>query len=293
MGPGSSLWWRRITINPGFLVLVLVYIATGHGMTMAIAFIVVTCHELAHVIVAEAYGLTVSRMEIWPFGGMAEIPGLNSQEPSVETMVSVAGPLQNLLLAVIAWWAARWIPLDPKWVHEFIEANLFIGGLNLLPVSPLDGGHLVKAYWAQKLGYSLAEERIVSWGMWLALGLLALTVGSFLVGHPAVNMGLFAGFLYWGAWKSSHQSPYLIIRDLSLRPQYFAKRPVWLIEDFAVRFDAPIADVLKIMRPLKYHRLLVLDADLKRMGTLYEEQLLQAVKTLGPKTPVGDLLLTR
>ncbi len=293
MDPDSNAWWQRIAVNPLFFVLAVAYVTTGHAMTMIIAFIAVTGHELTHAIVAEAYGLTVTRIEIWPFGGMADIPGLDAQEPYIETMVAVAGPLQNLLLAGLAWWGARWLPFDPRWVHDFIEANLFIGGLNLLPVAPLDGGHLAKTYWAQHVGYQKAEERTVQWGIWLSFGLVALTVLSFLTGHPALNMGLFAAFLYWGAWKSGHQSPYLIIRDLELRPQYFAKRPVWLIEDFAVRFDAPVSDVLKIMRPLKYHRLLVLDADLKRLGTLLEEELLAAIEHGGPQTLVGDLLVTR
>ncbi len=257
---------------------------------MVIAFIAVATHELTHAVVAEAYGLTVNRLEIWPFGGIAEIPGLHTEEPYVESMVAVVGPLQNFLLAFVAWMSARWLPFDPRWVHGFIEANLFIGAINLLPVAPLDGGHLAKSYWASQIGYRAAEERIVAAGRWLAYGLMAITAISFLTGHPLINLGLFAGFLYWGALRLEHQASYLIIRDLAVRPSRFAQHPVWLVEDFAVHQDAFVKEVLKVMRPQKYHRIVVLDHELKQLGTLYEEQLLAAVVDRGPETRVGELL---
>lgn len=269
----------------------LIYWWAGHGMAMAIAFVAVATHELTHAVVAEAYGLRVNRIEIWPFGGIAEIPGLHTEEPYVESMVAVVGPLQNFVLAFAAWVGARWLPFDPRWVHAFIEANLFIGALNLLPVAPLDGGHLAKNFWASQIGYRRAEDRVTGAGRWLSYGLMAITAVSFLTGHPLVNLGLFAGFLYWGGLRMEHQATYLIIRDLTVRPGQFAKRPVWLVEDFAVRHDAPVKDVLKVMRPQKYHRIVVLDDELKRMGTVYEEQLLAALVDRGPETPVGELLV--
>ncbi len=262
-------------------------------MTMLIALIAVTSHELTHAVVAEAYGLTVNRIEIWPFGGVAEIPGLHTEEPYVESMVAVAGPLQNFLLAFVTWVSARWLPFDPRWVHGFIEANLFIGAINLFPVAPLDGGHLARSYWARQIGYRKAEARVGQAGRGLAYGLLAITAGSFLTGHPLINLGLFAAFLYWGALRQGNQSLYLIVRDLAVRPGQFAKRPVWLVEDFAVRQDAPIQDVLKVMRPQKYHRIAVLNQGLQYLGTLYEEELLEALVERGPDTLVGELLVER
>ncbi len=283
-------WWQKISINPVFIVVGLVYWWAGHGMMMVIAFIAVASHELAHAVVAEAYDLSVNRIEIWPFGGIAEIPGLHTEGPYVESMVAVAGPLQNFVLAFVAWMAARWLPFDPRWVHSFIEASLFIGAINLLPVAPLDGGHLAKSYWASQVGYREAERRVSAFGRWLAYGMMVITAGSFLSGHPLLNLGLFAGFLYWGAIRMENQSAYLIVRDLALRQDQFARRPVWLVQDFAVRQDAPIKDVLKVMRPQKYHRIIVLDDELKRLGTLYEEQLLKALTDEGPETLVGELL---
>ncbi|SMC02606.1 stage IV sporulation protein FB [Sulfobacillus thermosulfidooxidans DSM 9293] len=285
--------WRKISVNPWFVVLLLVYIFVGQGLRMALAFFVVTLHELTHAVIAESYGTTVERIEIWPFGGIARIAGMNHQEPYVEAMIAVVGPLQNFILASVAWLAAPWLPVEPRWIHEFIHFNLAIGLLNLLPVAPLDGGHLARLFWARKIGYEAAQQRVIQGGVWLARILFVITVLSFLTPRPLLSLGLFALFLHWGALHSDDTAPYLIVRDLNLRAGWFQKKPIWTLDDFAVHCDTPLKDVLKVMRPMKYHRVVILSPDMKKMGILYEEDLLQGLHDYGPGISLRELLTHR
>lgn len=285
--------WRRIRINPLFLVAAVIYVVAGHSRQMVIAFLAVTLHELTHAVVADSYGLVVERIEIWPFGGIARIHGLDSQDPYTETMVAVSGPLQNFLLAAAAWAFSRILPFNPSFVSLFIETNLVIGGVNLLPVMPLDGGHLAKVHLARTIGYHKAEQRVREGGLWLARMLFALTLVMFVAGRLELGLGIFAGFLYWGALKAPHQAPYLIIRDLGQRLLGFKKRPIWSVEDFAVRGDTHIGEVIRIMRPLKYHRVVVLDGSMQRLGILYEDALLQGLEKYGPSGAIAELLSGR
>lgn len=283
-------WWQGVRINPWFVVFILLYVIAGYGRQMAVAFLVVTLHEVTHAIVAEGYGLTVERMEIWPFGGMAEISGLSSQEPYVEAMVAVAGPMQNFMLAALTYLVGPYLPLDPGWADQFMAANLGLGVLNLLPVAPLDGGRLARLYWSRSIGYRAAEQRVRKAGMWLAWTLMAFTAASLVTGRPLLSVGVFAVFLLWGASRSGKQAFYWIIRDLHLRGRAFEHRPVWGVDDFAVRADAALGQVLAVMRPMRYHRVVVLDEELHRLGTLYEEDLLRALDGQGPTVPIGQLL---
>lgn len=283
-------WWTRIRVNPLFLLLLGGYWMLGQGAAALIGFLVVTLHELAHAVVADLFGLYVERVEIWPFGGMARIPGLVHQDPYVEAMVAVAGPLQNFLLAAVTWSAARWLPLRPELTNLFIQSNLLIGAINLLPAAPLDGGHLMRVFWARQFGYRPAERQIKEQGLWLARGLFVITLVLFVSGRPAVSLGLFAAFLYWGAMRSDHVASFWAVRDLERRALGFWKRPIWLVEDFAVRQDTPVGQVLQVMRPLKYHRVVVLDDQLRRQGILYEEDLLGVLINQGPEVTVGECL---
>lgn len=282
--------WHRVRLNPLFVVVLALYWVAGYGHQMAIAFLAVTLHELTHAVVADLYGLDIERIEIWPFGGMARIHGLDSQDPYVETMVAVSGPLLNFFWAAFAWAFNRILPFNPQYVTLFIETNLAIGALNLLPVAPLDGGRLARAYLQRTVGYQESERRVREGGLWLARLLFAASLAMLAFGRLELGVGIFAAFLYWGAFKSPHQAPYLIIRDLGQRLLGFQKRPVWTVEDFAVRGDLAISEVIRVMRPLKYHRVVVLDEKMHRLGILYEEALLQALGEHGPQLPIRELL---
>ncbi len=277
-------------VNPGFLALAVFYLVGGHGKEFVVAFLVITLHEVAHAVVADGYGLTVERMELWPFGGIARITGLSSRDRYVEAMVAVAGPLQNFVLAALTWLIGPYLPLNSLWLHDFIAVNLGIGALNLLPAAPLDGGRLARLYWAERVGYEQAERRVTAFGRWLAGGILVVTVLSFITGRPQLSLGVFGGFLYWGTQQSDKRAPYWIVRDLHLRPAWFRTRPVWAVDDFAIRADAPVSEVLKVMRPARYHRVVVLNAELVLLGTLYEEDLIRGLHEQGPSICAGDLL---
>lgn len=282
--------WRRVRVNPIFVLVLLLYWLLGDGQRMLIAFFVVTLHELTHALVAELYGLDIDRIEIWPFGGMAKISGLDAQDPYVETMVAVSGPLMNFFWAALAWGLKSVLPLDPAAVLLFIDANLAIGALNLLPVTPLDGGRLARAYLARQVGYKEAERRVREGGLWLARLLFAVTLAFLVGGRMNIQLGIFAAFLYWAALKSPHNASYLAVRDLAARLLGFQQKPLWVVDDFAARWDTPVVEVMRVMRPLRYHRVVVLDGDMRRVGVLYEEALLRGLQDRGPECPLGELL---
>ncbi len=287
--PKSGIF-RRIRVNPLFVIVLLVYWMAGDGRQMLIAFVAVTLHEFAHALAADLYGLDIERIEIWPFGGMAEIHGLDAQDPYVETMIAVSGPLLNFFWAAFAWAFVSVLPFDTAYVNLFIATNLAIGAVNLLPVAPLDGGRLARAYLGRSVGYEEAERRVREGGLWLARILFTATLVLLLAGIVQVGLGIFAGFLYWGAYRTTRHAPYLAVRDLADRLLGFERRPVWPVDDFAARAGVPVREVIRVMRPLKYHRVVVLDDQMRRLGVLYEEALLRALEKRGPACLLGDLL---
>ncbi len=286
----ASGLWRRIRINPLFILVAVIYWIVGNGQVMLIGFIAVTLHELSHAVVADLYGLQVTRIEIWPFGGMADIQGLEAEDPYVETMVAMAGPLLNFLWAAVVWAFMALLPIDAHNANLFVTANLAIGALNLLPVAPLDGGRLARLYLARTVGYSAAEIRVREGGLWLARILFAGMLASLAFGGINLGLGVFSVFLYWGAYQSSRHAPYLAVRDLAARLLGFQRRPLWMVDDFAAYSQVQVIEVIRVMRPLKYHRVVVLGPDMHPLGVVYEDALLRALQERGPSCPLGDLL---
>jgi Zn-dependent protease len=116
---------------------------------ISVVFVSVLVHELGHAVVALAFG---GRPEIRleGFGGVT-LPRL-PQRPSAwkQIVLSVAGPAAGLALGVAAWALGRALPPEPGSLSAavlflFQQTSIYWAILNLLPVLPLDGGHVLQA----------------------------------------------------------------------------------------------------------------------------------------------------
>ena len=86
----------------------------------------VVLHELSHVAVAYAQGLKVKRVGItWKGPYIVREAGSRAQN----LRVCLAGPLANLVLALLCWHVAL----------PFAMCNLVLGAFNLLPIPGSDG----------------------------------------------------------------------------------------------------------------------------------------------------------
>lgn len=122
----------------------------------------ITIHEFAHAIVADRLGdptpRSQGRVSINPlrhldplgtlvllianfgWGKPVVIDPYNFRNPRRdEILVSLAGPLSNIILAIILSQASRFAPIP----FEFVLVNLYLAVFNLLPVPPLDGSKIL------------------------------------------------------------------------------------------------------------------------------------------------------
>lgn len=107
----------------------------------------VLLHELAHAVVGRQLGLPIGTIELNVLGGATAL-GADPPTPRAQYLVSVVGPVVNLLLAGVFGVAAlattaATIPHDLA--YPLFVINALLAFYNLLPGLPLDGGHLVRA----------------------------------------------------------------------------------------------------------------------------------------------------
>lgn len=110
----------------------------------------VLLHEFVHVLTARALGIEVNDIELFVFGGVAQLNAAPRSALS-DLALALSGPAFSVVLSAVLAVGAGWgIAVNvPDLIFgslTFLAAlNIVVAALNLLPAFPLDGGRAVRA----------------------------------------------------------------------------------------------------------------------------------------------------
>jgi Zn-dependent protease len=137
----SGLKWGKLATTGGTMLLSLGAYAMVWGWRYAAGLIVLLfVHEMGHYVAARQCGLNVGAPTFIPFvGAWIELKD-QPHDAEVEAYVAMAGPLIGSIGALAVYYAGR--ELDSNLLLAIASAGLFLNLLNLLPLSPLDGGRI-------------------------------------------------------------------------------------------------------------------------------------------------------
>lgn len=279
-----------IILNDFFVLLLLAYGMLGVLSHAIVIFSLVLIHELAHSLVASGYGLRVKEIELYPFGGVARLEGMLELEPAQETKVALAGPLSNFFLLALGYYCHLNFNWHGPYYLLFQNANLAMGLFNLLPFFPLDGGRVLRAYWAPKIGLSEATFRTALWGRYGAVFLAIAGLIGLLLKITDLGLLLVAAFIYVAAAKYEEGTIYIFLRYLLRKNRELAAKGVLPLKQLAVTPKTEIKDVLPKFSPGTYHLINVLDQEGKLKGQVTEHQLLQVLFQKGARCPFEKIL---
>jgi len=156
-------------------------------LTTVLLFISVLVHELAHATMARAEGLGTGNITLYMFGGLASLNGQPAQ-PSSEFKIAVVGPAASFLIGTIFFLAIP--PLVGGTTHRAVGqvlrhlglVNWFLGGFNLLPGLPLDGGRVLRALlWRYNKNFRAATQMAIRSGLMIAITLVVAGIYSFIM----------------------------------------------------------------------------------------------------------------
>ncbi len=124
---------------------------------VAVVFVSILAHELGHAFAMRAFGRTAS-IELVGMGGLTSWGEGPAVTPGRRALVSLAGPCAGFALAapVIALLALYGAPAAGSTLESLAQSWLWVnvgwGLLNLLPIWPLDGGHVLEVALMSALG---------------------------------------------------------------------------------------------------------------------------------------------
>ncbi|HZS07066.1 MAG TPA: M50 family metallopeptidase [Blastocatellia bacterium] len=195
-----------VRVDPSFLLLGLILANSRLSEPallvewLVVVFISILVHEFGHALTGKAYGLT-PQIQLYSMGGLTSWAEGRKVTPPQSIIISLAGPFAGFLFGGLVYLLGHQIPfavdslLWPTVYRDLLWVNIGWGIFNLLPVIPMDGGHVVGSLeeWIRKKPGKIAH--VVSLITAIALGVWALTIGWW---WAAILMGWFA-FINGGA----------------------------------------------------------------------------------------------
>jgi len=254
---------------------------------VVLLFLCVLLHEFGHVLAAKRYGVNTPDITLWPFGGIANLERI-PEKPSEELVVAIAGPLVNVAIAALLLLflgttidpAALMKIEDPKidLVAKLAGANIFLVLFNMIPAFPMDGGRVLRALLAIKLGFARATELAASVGQTLAivLGLIGIFSNPMLV--------IIAIFVFLAA---AGEAGHVQLRQVA-RSALVADAMITKFESLGPQ--SRVQDAVEELIRTTQKEFPVVDGGGRLRGVLTRDAMIRALKERGPDTPVIEVM---
>ncbi len=296
----GSIAGTAIRIHVTFLLLLALFFVAGlanggviDGLnTVAFVVLVFACvlaHEFGHIFTARAFGVTTPDVTLLPIGGVARLARI-PEKPGQEIVIAIAGPLVNVAIAAAlmvvtsthlstAVFSAMENP-KVSMVDRLAVINLFLAAFNMIPAFPMDGGRVLRALLAIKLGHVRATEIAATIGQWtaFALGFIGLLSGNYMLIFVAL-------FVYLAAASEAQM--------VSLRAM---SRDVPVTAAMVTRFATlagteHIDSAAQTLLQTSQTDFPVVDRDQRLIGVVGRSEIIRALRELGPSAPVSDVMV--
>ncbi len=155
----------------------------------------IVLHELGHALTARRFGIRTRDIVLLPIGGVARLERM-PEDPNQELLVAFAGPAVNVVIAAVLFGLLVAMGRFPtlhqieiiSWTgHDFwvslLAVNVWLVLFNLIPAFPMDGGRVLRALLAKRMGYTEATQAAAHVGQAIAFvfGFLGLFFDPFLL----------------------------------------------------------------------------------------------------------------
>ncbi len=275
--------------HPLLLALLALGVLLGQGTIVVIYLGTLLLHESSHMAAARTLGLHVARVELYPFGGEADIPDLEMAGPLSEVLVAVAGPLANLVALGVAAGLLRYHLALPSRAQLLFDVNLAMLAVNLLPAFPLDGGHIVRAVRSRIVGWTPAGREAIALGRLIAAVVAVIGIVAQLAGYPGWQAVMLACVILWAQRGVARRMPLsrwaLWLRALAA----LSRGEVLPLQAFAAASGSELRHVLRRLFGGRAHRVYVYEGG-RVVGALDDQALYDAAQEGDLHRTVGEIL---
>ena len=288
----------EIKVHLTFLILVAFWAFAGYqedggagamraSVMLLSLFACVVLHEFGHILMAKRFGVRTPDVILLPIGGVARLERIPS-EPRQELLIAIAGPAVTLAIALLCFLALSldgapprlgWLETDQTLVDFLFRANVLLLGFNLIPAFPMDGGRVLRAVLASRMGLVRGTRVAATLGQALAMvgGLYGLTRGA-----PVLALIAFFVFLGAGAEASAVETRAAGegLRVSQMMVTQFRTIPVY----------ATLGQAVELLLSTEQRDFPVVDNLGRTEGILTRDNLIKGLSRRGPEGTVAEAM---
>lgn len=288
-----------VNVHITFLLLPLIFLIYGGFKSMVLVLIVFTCvtfHELTHSLVAKRFGIGVRDITLLPIGGVASMTKM-PDSPKQEFLISVAGPMFNVALALVLFFILYHSPWMPRrilfpwyypypgntWAHTIAlipKINIYLAVFNLLPAFPMDGGRLLRSVLATRINYRKATKIAVNIGH-----IFAILFGYIGLMHGRIILVLIAVFIYMAA---SAEEGHVALKETL---KGFKVKDILSPQFLTLDKNTLVSKVLELIFHSHQEDFPVMEGG-DMVGFVTRSDIIMAMHKTGSNTPISDVMRT-
>lgn len=300
----GTYWQIPVKIHWSFALLLLfvIFTAFSNGLKTSqsvgfiffviILFICVVLHEYGHALTARKYGVKTRDIMLSPIGGLARLENM-PEKPKHEFFIAFAGPFVNLTIgtmgAIIMFLSTGKVLPDlnafgfddiSEFLRYIIWMNFALFFFNLIPAFPMDGGRILRALLASKLGRLRATLIAVRIGRIIAIGFVV-----FGILNQQLILSLAGLFIYMMAGQEYSQ-----IKALAILSHTKVKEIMRTSFTVLQKHDS-FSTVLEKYYQESEQNFLVFDSSGHPCGAVSEQNIKKFTKENNPQLPVEQFMV--
>jgi Zn-dependent protease len=244
-------------------------------------------HEFGHITMARRFGVRTPDVILLPIGGVARLERI-PDEPKQELLIALAGPAVTAAIAVILYAIIRLSgddaglgDLSPTrpFLTLLMNVNVYLLLFNLIPAFPMDGGRVLRALLASRMGMVRGTKIAAMLGQTLAVlgGFYAVTAGH----HLAI---LVAFFVFLGATAEAEAV------ETRAAGSGLQVSQMMVTEFRTIPVYATLGDAVELLLSGEQREFPVVDNAGRIEGILTRDNLIRGLSKLGPTGPVAEAM---
>lgn len=271
----------KIAIHPLFLVLTFIMIALGYIEQFFILFLTVTLHELAHIFIAQIYGVKLIKIVFYPIGEMAILDNIFVLKRVKKFLIICAGPFINLVLGFI------FLALGNNDIFKLISiTNFSICIFNCIPIYPLDGGRILHLLLSNVIGILYANDAIITISKIFIFIIFIFGIIQVVLYPYNISLICLSTYLRSSIKTEEFNLSLDFFRNIFNKIAFINKYGFIKTDILTVSENICIKDILKCLKSDCMYKIYIVDKYSNHVGSITENQLIEFIIEYGTKADI-------